>query len=306
MDLKYLQYIVEIDKEKNISKAAKKLYISQPTLSVYLSKLEEELGTPLFLRDKNELILTEAGSLYIAAAKKMLEQKEELYRQIAALTTKPPERIAIGFFQNIAGNMISDIYPKFLSKYPNVRLDFSDGRYNYIYDSLMKRTLQLAFLAVIQMNSKDLSYVKIKKEEFILAVPREMTLSGLNEDEEELPCVSLNRFKTAKFILATKDTIRREIEDDVFHQYQFTPEICSVVHNINTTINIIEEGNGAAIIPKGFMDTRRNISYYALDLHPYWNLVAAYKKDTIMTPAEQTLIALAKEYYRTHDSYTEE
>ncbi len=304
MDLKYLQYIVEIANEKNISKAAKKLYISQPTLSVYLARLEDELGTPLFERNKNELLPTEAGTLYIATAKQMLDLKEVLYQKISALAAKCSDQIAIGFFNNIAGNMISSIYPKFLSLYPNVRVDFSDGRYKYLYDGLMNHTYQLAFIAVFQPDTHALSYINIKKEEFILAVPKSVSLPfSYPEKEGALPCISLSQIKDEKFILATKDTVRREIEDSLFRQYQITPVICNEVHNIRTTINIIEEGNGMAIIPRGFMDKSRNITYYALDSHPYWNLVAAYKKDMVITPAMQTLVALAKEYYHTHDSY---
>ncbi len=304
MDLKYLQYIVEIGNEKSISKAAKKLYISQPTLSVYLTRLEKELGTPLFERTKKELLPTQAGSLYLATAQQMLDQKDALYQQIAALTTKDSGHISIGFFLNIAGNMISDIYPKFLSIYPNTRVDFSDGRYKYIYEGLMNHTFQLAFIAIYQPDSQALSYVEIKKEEFILAVPKSIPFSLSYPDREgELPCISLNQIKDVKFILATKDTIRREIEDSVFRRYQITPAICNEVHNIKTTINIIEEGNGIAMIPEGFKDISRNISYYRLDCHPYWKLVAAYKKDMVITPAVQTLIALAKEYYHTHTSY---
>ena len=303
MDLKYLQYIIEIANQKNISKAAKKLYISQPTLSVYLTRLESELGVPLFDRTKNGLIPTEAGALYIATAKEMLNQKEVLYQKLSVLAAKCPDHIAIGFFQNIASNMISSIYTKFVSKYPNIRVDFSDGRYNYIYEGLMNHSLQLAFIAIAQEHH-DLSYIHIKKEEFILAVPKSIDFPIVYEKEDdELPCISLSQLTEAKFILATKDTIRRELENELFRHNQITPIVCNEVHNIKTTINIIEEGNGIAIIPRGFMDKNRNISYYALDCHPYWNLVAAYKKDMVITPAVQTLIELAKEYYHTHSSY---
>ena len=73
MDVKYLTYVLEMANQKSITKAANALYISQPSLSQYLSKLEGELGTPLFVRTKNELLPTPAGELYIAAAKEVIE-----------------------------------------------------------------------------------------------------------------------------------------------------------------------------------------------------------------------------------------
>lgn len=308
MDLKYLEYIVEIGNERNISKASKKLFISQPTLSVYLSKLEEELGTCLFYRNKNELIPTEAGTLYINTAKEMLVKKESLYHKIAELTTKVSNQLSIGFFQNIAGNMISYVYPKFISIYPNMRVDIADARFQPIYEGLIHGIFQLAFIAVFLPDEKELHYEFIKKEEFILAVPKSHFINLdknqiENLPEGELPCISINQVKDEPFILSTPETIRRKIENALFHYHHMYPKKYNEVHNVKTTINMIEEGFGVAIIPKGYIDKSRNISYYRLDFHPYWDIVAAYKKDSILSFEEKKFISLARDYYNKHDSY---
>lgn len=85
MDTRYLTYILTIAEEKNMTKAAKKLFVSQSSLSQYLTKLEQELGTPLFFRTKGELILTPAGELYTEAARNVIRIKKQLYRDIASL-----------------------------------------------------------------------------------------------------------------------------------------------------------------------------------------------------------------------------
>ena len=64
MDLHHLEYIVEIAKEENISKAAERLHISQPTLSIYLTKLEKTMGISLFRRKNNVLNITKEGKKY--------------------------------------------------------------------------------------------------------------------------------------------------------------------------------------------------------------------------------------------------
>ena len=76
MDTKYLTYILAIAKKKNMTKAAEELFVSQSSLSQYLSKLERELGTPLFYRSKGSLSLTPAGELYVAAAREVVHIKE--------------------------------------------------------------------------------------------------------------------------------------------------------------------------------------------------------------------------------------
>ena len=77
MDFKELEYVLVIAQEKNISKAAERLYVSQPALSRFLLKLEERLGTDLFVRKNRQYIPTCAGNLYLDMARKILETKQD-------------------------------------------------------------------------------------------------------------------------------------------------------------------------------------------------------------------------------------
>ena len=72
LDIHYLNYIIAIAEEKNMTRAAQRLYVSQSSLSHYLAKLEQELGTALFFRGKNELIPTPAGEMYLDAARRVV------------------------------------------------------------------------------------------------------------------------------------------------------------------------------------------------------------------------------------------
>ena len=88
MDVKYLNYILAIANRHNMTKAAEDLFVSQSSLSQHLSRLEQELNTPLFTRSKNELTLTPAGQLYVDAAKQVVKIQKELYQNIAALSRR--------------------------------------------------------------------------------------------------------------------------------------------------------------------------------------------------------------------------
>lgn len=82
MNTKPLKYIVVIAEEQNLTKAAKRLFISQSTLSLYLRKLEADLGLSLFERSKNRLVITPAGRLYAETARTLLELETELYKEL--------------------------------------------------------------------------------------------------------------------------------------------------------------------------------------------------------------------------------
>ena len=77
MDTRHLTYILAIAQKKNMTKAAEELFVSQSSLSQYLTKLEQEIGTPLFFRTRGELTLTPAGALYVEAAKQVIRRSEE-------------------------------------------------------------------------------------------------------------------------------------------------------------------------------------------------------------------------------------
>ena len=120
MDTKYLSYILTIAKKENMTKAAEELFVSQSTLSQYLSKLESELGTPLFYRSKGRLTLTAAGRLYIDAAEKVMSIKDNLYQNIQNLDNRG--HITIGVTSQFALRMLTELIPPFKSRFPDVTI----------------------------------------------------------------------------------------------------------------------------------------------------------------------------------------
>lgn len=82
MNIKDYEYVYEIARQKSVSKAAEKLYITQSALTKYLQRLENELSTPLFFRSGNRFIPTKAGELYLAKAAQIIDLDHELTDEI--------------------------------------------------------------------------------------------------------------------------------------------------------------------------------------------------------------------------------
>ena len=87
MDFKQLAYIIKVAECRNITKAAKELFISQPSLSQFITKAEEELGVRLFDRSMNPLSLTYAGTKYIEAARKIIMVNENIKKELQRTVT---------------------------------------------------------------------------------------------------------------------------------------------------------------------------------------------------------------------------
>ena len=125
MDVKYLNYILTIAQRKNMTKAAEELFVSQSSLSQYLSKLEQEVGAPLFLRARGELILTPEGELYVEAAKKVIQIQKELYETIRSKNHK--SHITIGVTSQFGLQLLTRVIPPYKKKFPQVTIEISES-----------------------------------------------------------------------------------------------------------------------------------------------------------------------------------
>ena len=118
MDTKILEYVIAIAEEKSLSKAAERLYLSQPALSQRLKKLEDELGTPLFLREKNGLSITDAGRIYINGAHSILQIKREALKKISSMSRSNKNTLRFA----CATSSAIECLPAFRELYPDIEI----------------------------------------------------------------------------------------------------------------------------------------------------------------------------------------
>ena len=99
MDLREQKYVCTLAELGNLTRAAERLYISQPALSIYITNLEKNLGTPLFDRSGKKFTLTYAGEQYVKRAEKMLELEREFNEEIEKISRETAGRIRLGISQ---------------------------------------------------------------------------------------------------------------------------------------------------------------------------------------------------------------
>ncbi|EGD05959.1 LysR family transcriptional regulator, partial [Burkholderia sp. TJI49] len=121
MELRQLRYFMAVAEEMNITRAAERLHMTQPPLSRQLQAIEDELGLPLFVRGARPLKLTDAGRVFYAQAKRVVDQADELgplTRRLAQLS----ERIVIGFVPSTLYGALPDVIRAFRERQPDVEL----------------------------------------------------------------------------------------------------------------------------------------------------------------------------------------
>lgn len=123
MTLQQLEYIVAVDVHRNFVKAADSCYITQPTLSMQIQKLEEELGLKLFDRSKLPVVPTAAGKDVLEYARRILHARNELNRYIEDQKGRISGQLRIGIIPTLAPYLLPIFVPAFIKKVPGYQTD---------------------------------------------------------------------------------------------------------------------------------------------------------------------------------------
>lgn len=154
MNTKHLAYLVEVAKCGSISKAAKKLYLSQPSLSASIAALEEEIGVALFRRSRSGVVLTEQGEQIIEVAVEILrgvDQIEEIARQDHVLTGQ----IRLSAIPAACGSFLVDLIGKAQERYPHLSIAVQEQRPRYVIQQVLRGEINLGVTSVLRSQAAD-------------------------------------------------------------------------------------------------------------------------------------------------------
>lgn len=296
MDIKYLTYITTIANEKNMTKAAEKLFISQSSLSHYLSKLESEIGSPLFLRGKNEMLLTPAEQLYVDTAKKVIDLRNRLYRDISRLDNKGRIRISTTSYWELG--MMTDIIPKFKIAFPGVTFEMSQKEIDLQYQMLDEGTLDFSLMSLETGQVDPETAVVLRKEELFFSVFANHPFCQKKPGDTITELELTQEFSSDTFLLSHKSSANRRLAEQLFQKYGFTPAKVNEVTGILVTRDMVAQGIGVAFMPLSGRKQDSNVHYYRIDPPMYRYNILRHRKNMVLTPAEQMFFDYAVNYFR--------
>jgi len=293
MDLKQLEYIVEIAEEKNITKAAKKLYITQSALNQTLLKLEKEIGEPLFERSKLNLYLTEIGKIYIEQAKKILEIKKETYEKIDEIKGNYNSTIRIGLTPERGMLMFLSIYPIFHEIYPNIKIEALELSVEEQHKMIEERKLDIAFVNVAENQKTKNIYQVIRKEKLILAIPDKIFKNLKSKNIKNI----FNKIIKEDFVMLPQNTTIRGVIDEYFKKFELFPKILFESKNSSLLIKMVESQLVCTIVSEIHAIESDNIKYILLEDFSHLDYSVMFKKDKFLSTPIKRFIKLAKEYW---------
>ncbi|MFL0685188.1 MAG: hydrogen peroxide-inducible genes activator [Algoriphagus aquaeductus] len=146
MTIQQLEYLIAVDKHRHFGNAADSCFVTQPTLSAQLGKLEKELGVLLFDRSKMPVIPTEIGVQIIAQAKKVVSESKGILELVAQLKGDISGTLKLGIIPTLAPYLLHRFIRKFLNKYPNVKLEVQEMVTEEVVKKLKNDELDLGII----------------------------------------------------------------------------------------------------------------------------------------------------------------
>ena len=193
MDLRALQYFVKLADLRHFSKAADACFVSQPTLSTQIKKLEEELGVQLVERSPKMIMLTPVGEEIAARARLVLNDIDQI-RSVARRSSNPAEgTLRLGLFPTLAPYFLPHVVPGVRASYPRLRLQLAEEKSEDLLVMLKSGQLDAALLA-LPINSEGMEIEVLFEEPFVLAVPEGHPLAAERE-------IALDDLKGAELLL---------------------------------------------------------------------------------------------------------
>lgn len=310
---KYADYIYKIYEEQSFTQAAKKLFISQPALSLTVKKAEEELGYQIFDRGVSPLALTEAGKLYISALEEMQKLEHNLKSQIESIYDMTVGNVTVGGTSFVSSFILPKIIMEFKKEHPGVDITMTETHSFSLMEQLMSEDIDV----LLEYNFDPQNFVTYPfiEERILLAVPRAMIPNLKAYDKaltvrdvcagkhlsNDVGCVDLSKFKDEKFILLKIGNDMQKRCYKICGEYGFVPKPLISVDQLQTTYNIASSGMGITFatdtVIKNAHDSG-NLLFYKLDT-PFAKrtLYIGHKRKRNISPAVEAFISLAQKMY---------
>lgn len=243
MDFRHLRQFVVLSETLNFRKAAERLHMSQPPLSVSIRKLEAELGVPLFHRGKDGVRLTKSGEAALEEAKKALFHADEFIHMARAAETGERGILRIGFVGSATRSILPAIVPLFRQRYPGVQLVLRESRSTQIVDALDEGTLDIGIVRIPVPVRSTLKMFTLQTERLLLAVSRDHQLASKTN-------IKMAELADEEFIFYTEDAPGLRLAAlNACQTHGFTPKISQEAVQVATLISLVKAGLGIALLP---------------------------------------------------------
>ena len=260
------QYIYQVYLDGSFSKAAEKLYLTQPALSIAIQKVENAIGAPLFDRSKRPLELTSVGEAYIQVIRQVSQLERELDQRIEDIKGLQTGVLRIGGSHYINSYILPDVFTGFSNLYPGVKLEIFESSPARLVTMLADQAIDVTFSAYgeDENHAHDFHSIPAFYDYILLAVPVGFKVNSLPELggaalspqdirlgrhlEKSCPAVPLSLFKEEEFILLSEGNNLHDRALMMIEEAAFEPKVKLTLSQMVTAYHLSEHRLGITFV----------------------------------------------------------
>lgn len=241
--------VLQVAKDGTFSAAAKHLYISQPSLSQCIKKVETELGVRLFDRSQTPLALTTAGEIYVRQAKEILRIRQALVQEVADLSELRTGSLTIGSSRTRSACFLIDPFVAFHRQYPGIQLAIKEAPVRTLEEYAAAGTVDFALLYDSSLRA-DFDSVELCRERTMLALPKSHSLARAyaEDDVQGFPRISFAAMDGEPFIRLQPRRQMAEVYDKLCKDSGAEPHVIFEANSIIEASELCAAGLGATLV----------------------------------------------------------
>jgi DNA-binding transcriptional LysR family regulator len=297
MENRQIHYFIEVVKQGSFSKAAKHLYLSQPTISNVVKDLEDELDVKLLIRNTRKLELTDTGRLLFQYGQQASQLLQHFYQELDDIKNVHKGSIKMGIFSFIGTEILTDLMSEFYKQYPEIIIRFVEDGENNLKNSLIQGDFDLVVMEISP--DETFNYLPFLKGDLRLLVHQSHPLANSET-------VTWAELKNEKFIIfregfAVHNFIMKECE-----RIGFEPNIICETSQWKLILEMVSYNMGITILPQSSVN-EINVSHKGINVLPlidqqiHWQVGIAWRKEGYISHAARTWIQFLKDQLKQNE-----
>lgn len=271
--------------EKSFHKASILLKMTPSAISHAISAMEKEVGFSLFIRGKQETILTTQGEMLLPYVRAVLKSEESLQETIAAFRGLEKGLVKLGVFNSACSMWIPEIVKRFQENFPNIHIEIYQGTYADLVEWLRNGIIDLCIMS--KVDAKDFDYEPLYQDRLLCVVPK-----GFQTKNKDY--ITLEEMKAQRFVTqwsSCDGDVQRVLKNHGLKPSTY----CHVVDDMST-IAMVEAGMGICILPQLLISKGKQVDWYPMEEDCYREIGLTVNSFRTVSPAVKKMIEIIKEY----------
>lgn len=300
MNTKDEEYIITLDNCRSITQAADKLHITQPALSIFLSRMEANLDMVLFERMGKRLIPTPAGNAYLKYAHQVMALKRDFEQETLALKKAQQGVIHVGCLEKRAHILMPKLIRRFQDLYPNIHVILHIDHLKEVYQQLLDGDTDLIYVNQ-DLHMQELNSRFIRRDHLLLLLSKEHPAAVFAKPLEgaDFPYLDLKHLEQETFYLLSPGHSIRYLSDDALQHCHVRPQRIQTTATIDLGCQMASEGLGAAFTTEAYLQSLVCAAPFRCfltgDLSTTANWKVLWRKSTVLSPYMEHFIRLLNE-----------